>query len=74
MTFERAALQQQIDAVMGDVPAGHGYAKVKVTAPDGTVSVVMAARVHDHWMIRGDAHLSLPKKDWGASVEVMASW
>lgn len=72
--FSRTALQRQIDTVMGGLPPGHGYAKVKVTTPDGTVSVVMAARVGEHWMLRGDAHLTLPTKDWGASVEVMASW
>lgn len=72
--FSRTALQAQIDKMMSDIPAHHGYAKVKITAPDGRVSFVMAARASEHWLVQGEAFFEIPTKQWGACCEVVKSW
>lgn len=73
LIFSREAIQRHIDKALGDVPTGHGYAKLKVTL-DGEVSIMTAARVHDHWMVQGRLAYHLRDKLLSGEVEVIASW
>lgn len=71
--FDPASLRRHVDAAFAAVPAHHGCARVRVTS-GGEVSVVVAARVNDHWLVQGQAAWDFAKDSGSASLEVLASW
>jgi hypothetical protein len=72
--FSGEALRKAVDEAFAKVPVGHGCARLRLTLPDGTISIAGAARVGDHWMIQGEAAYSLQTHTGSAVVEVLCSW
>jgi len=71
--FDAAALRKYVDQQFAAVPAHHGCARVRVTV-GGEVSVVVAARLNDTWMVQGQAAWNFAKDSGSAQLEVLASW
>jgi len=71
--FDPAALRKYVDQQFAAVPSHHGCARVRVTV-NGEISVTVAARVNDHWLIQGQAAWDFAKDSGSAQFEVLASW
>jgi hypothetical protein len=72
--FSSAALRRAVERELTGVEPGHGHAELEVTLPDGTVRVLLAARVDEHWQVQGAAQFRIPTREWGAVVRVVRSW
>ena len=73
--FTAEALRRHVDGLLAEVPVGHGYASIEYRHSDGTVRVVGAARVGEHWRVDGTFAWALRAgKVDEASVRVVGSW
>lgn len=73
--FSAEKLREAVDSWLASVPPDHVAASIEYRATDGTLRVVAAAKVGDHWRVDGALAWGLRTgRVDSASVRVVGSW